>query len=400
MSLRRNFWWQGLGQLGSRSLGLVFYLLLPRLVTLEVYGQFSFALSLALMVLQPTLELGLDWVITKWVSRGDPAVVQQAVIIRGGIAILCLLLLPLLTLFGPSLAVLTMLYSYLVLISAQRIGFAIQRGKEEMQLEGIANVAQKGLAIASLVLLASTPLPPLWLAPLALLISTALVTVGVWAVMAAKVFPLLWQPVNLSGLQATAKEGLMLGGVSLLGMIYFRVDSVMLGLLASNTEVGRYNLAYRLIEGAILIPSVVMAATFPSLAKGYQFRQLFRKIFLGLGGMGLLFTGVVVALAPLLLTLAYGEELQSQTQILRWLALTLLPIYWGHLATQGLVALDRQRHYFRLTIGAVFLNVGLNWWLIPLQGAEGAAIATLITEVLMTISCFAAIWWIMSRKPV
>jgi len=400
MTLLKNFWWQGLGQLGSRALGLLFYLLLPRLVSLEVYGQFSFALSLALMVLQPTLELGLDWVITKWVSRGDGSVVQQAVIIRVAIAILCLLLLPLLTLFGPSLAVLTMLYGYLVLISAQRIGFAIQRGKEEMQIEGIASITQKGLAIASLVFLASTPLPPLWLAPLALLTSTALVTLGVWGVMAAKVVPLLWHPVNFRGLQATAKEGLMLGGVSLLGMIYFRVDSVMLGVLASDTEVGRYNLAYRLIEGAILVPSVVMAATFPSLAKGHQFRKLFRKIFLGLGGMGLLFTAIVVVLAPLLLLLAYGEELQSQTQVLRWLALTLLPIYWGHLATQGLVALDRQRHYLRLTIGAVLLNVGLNWWLIPLEGAEGAAIATVITEVVMTISAFAAIWWIMSRKPV
>lgn len=400
MALLKNFWWQGFGQLGSRALGLLFYLLLPRLVSLEVYGQFSFALSLALMVLQPTLELGLDWVITKWVSRGDGSVVQQAVIIRVVIALLCLLLLPLLTLFGPSLAVLTMLYGYLVLISAQRIGFAIQRGKEEMQIEGIASIAQKGLAIASLVFLSSTPLPPLWFAPLALLISTALVTIGVWSVMAAKVLPLLWQPINFSGLQATAKEGLMLGGVSLLGMIYFRVDSVMLGLLASDTEVGRYNLAYRLIEGAILVPSVVMAATFPTLAKGHQFRKLFRKIFLGLGGMGLLFTVIVVVLAPLLLVLAYGEELQSQTQVLRWLALTLLPIYWGHLATQGLVALDRQRHYLRLTLGAVLLNVGLNWWLIPLEGAEGAAIATVITEVLMTISAFAGIWWVMSRKPI
>ncbi len=391
MSLLRNFWWQGLGQLGSKGLGLLFYLLLPRLVSLEVYGQFSFALSLALMVLQPLLELGLDWVITKWVSRGEGAVVQQAVIIRGGIAFLCLVLLPLLTLFGPSLAVLVMLYGYLVLISAQRIGFAIQRGREEMQLEGIANIAQKGLAIAALVWFAPLNFPPLWLGPLALLSSTALVTLGVWVVMATEIWPLLWRPVNVQGLRATAQEGVMLGGVSLLGMIYFRVDSVMLGLLAGDLEVGRYNLAYRLIEGAILIPSVVMAATFPSLAKGHQFPKLFRQIFLGLGGMGVLLTVAVVALAPLLLGLAYGHELQSQTQILRWLALSLLPIYWGHLATQGLVALDRQRYYLGLTLGAVCLNVGLNRWLIPLDGAEGAAIATLITEIIMTLSCFAGI---------
>jgi O-antigen/teichoic acid export membrane protein len=56
--------------------------------------------------------------------------------------------------------------------------------------------------------------------------------------------------------------------------------------------------------------------------------------------------------------------------------------------TQSLVALDHNRIYLAITAFAVLLNVMLNYWLIPEYGAEGAAIATVITEALIPLSCF------------
>lgn len=398
MNLSKNFFWQAIGQGGGKGLGLLFYLLLPRFVGIEVYGQFSFALSLALMVLQPILELGLDLVITKWVSRDRDEVIQQALIVRIITAILCLAILPILAHLGAPLSLLIMLYAYLVLISAQRICFAIQRGREQMRLEGIATFLQKGLAIVGLVVFHFINLSPLWIAPSALVTSTAIVTFYVVYLTQIQITKTLWKPIDIHGLQAVAQEGFLLGGVSLFGMIYFRVDSVMLGLLVSDVEVGQYNLAYKIIEGAIFLPSLIMAVTFPGLSKSAKFQALFKKLFLILGVSGFIFGAFIFGFAPNLMSIAYGSEFQAQAPILRLLALTLFPVYWGHLATQALVALDRQKLYLFLTILAVITNVGLNLWLIPLRGARGAAISTLVTEILITLCCFCSIWYIQQKS--
>jgi O-antigen/teichoic acid export membrane protein len=391
MRIGQNFLWQLLGQGGAKGFGLLFYLLLPRLLGLELYGQFSFALSLALMVWQPLLELGLDLVITKWVSRERPQVIQQALILRGSMALLGLLLLPVLIFAGGDRAMLLLLYAYLVCISGQRVSFAIRRGQENMRLEGIVSAVQKMLAIALLFGFHSLSLALPLIAPMALLVSQMIATVWVAIVTWQDLCPARPFSVNFSGLRQTAKEGILLGGVGLLGMLYFRVDSVMLGALVGELEVGKYNLAYRLIEGAIFLPSVIMMVGFPRLAQTQQFKVTFWRLFAVLSVTGIGVTFLLVAIAPRLIPLIYGSTFQETVPLLQVLAFTLLPIYLGHLATQGLVALDRQKLYLFFTLLAVLVNVSLNAWLIPPQGAMGAAIATCITETLMMAACFGGI---------
>lgn len=391
MRVGQNLLWQLLGQGGAKGFGLLFYLLLPRFLGLELYGQFSLALSLALMVWQPLLELGLDLVITKWVSRECPQVIQQAVILRGSMALLGLLLLPVLMLAGGDRAILLLLYAYLVCISGQRVSFAMRRGQENMRLEGVVSAVQKLLAIALLFCFNSLPLARSLIAPMALLISQVMATIWV-AIATWSDLCRAWHfPVNFSGLRQTAKEGILLGGVGLLGMLYFRVDSVMLGALVGELEVGKYNLAYRLIEGAIFLPSVIMMVGFPRLAQPQHFNVTFWRLFARLSVTGIGVTLLFVAIAPRLIPLIYGSTFQEIVPLLQVLTLTLLPIYLGHLATQGLVALDRQKLYLFLTLFAVLVNVSLNAWLIPQQGAMGAAIATCITETLMMVACFSGI---------
>lgn len=392
MRLSRNFIWQFLGQGIAKGLGLLFYLLLPRWMGLELYGQFAFALALGLMILQPLLELGLDLVVTKGVSRDRAPIIQDALIIRVIMVGFCLVLLPGLALLGTPLSLLFNLYIYLVLLSFQRLCFAIQRGYERMRLEAIAQALQKGLALLFLVGLLQASFPPLWLGPIALITSTAIATIitGIFTWRDLRIA--CNQPLNLPQIKATATEGLLLSGVVLLGMIYFRIDTVMLGMMQGDAAVGLYNVAYKLLEGTILLPSVLMTVSFPRLAQPEQFHTMFKKLLALLGSSGLVACGGLALVAPLLISMLYGDTFMSAIPLLQLLSLTLIPIYLGHLATQSLVALDRQRLYLLLTLAAVGVNVVINGVLIPRWGASGAAIATLITESLMMLGCFAGVW--------
>src|SRR4030043_661398 len=82
MKAAKNLRWQFFGQgIGKVSIFL-FYLLLPLSIGLKEYGKVSFALALSFIIVQPLVEMGLDIIIAKWVSRGKVDVVKKAFIIR------------------------------------------------------------------------------------------------------------------------------------------------------------------------------------------------------------------------------------------------------------------------------------------------------------------------------
>ena len=162
----------------------------------------------------------------------------------------------------------------------------------------------------------------------------------------------------------------------------------MLGLLSSKTEVGLYSVAFNLMEGTFFIPSIVMAAIFPGLSQTKQFLNYFRKGLLLLSLTGIAVGGAVFLFAEIIIQMFFAQEFQGSGEVLKILALAIPIIFWGYLMTQSLVALDHNRIYLGITAFAVLLNVLLNYWLIPEYGAEGAAIATVITEPLIPMSCF------------
>ena len=52
---------------------------------------------------------------------------------------------------------------------------------------------------------------------------------------------------------------------------------------------------------------------------------------------------------------------------------------------QATLAINREIFYAKITCVAAFANIGLNFYLIPVMGAKGAAIGTIITEGLVMI---------------
>ena len=50
----------------------------------------------------------------------------------------------------------------------------------------------------------------------------------------------------------------------ILGIVHFRIDTVLLSILKPLADVGVYSVAYRFIEQVLYIPSFFVAASFPS----------------------------------------------------------------------------------------------------------------------------------------
>ena len=82
----------------------------------------------------------------------------------------------------------------------------------------------------------------------------------------------------------------------------------------------------------------------------------------------------------------YGPGLGRVVVLVRALAPAIVAVFLGYLFTQALVVLDLQRRYLAIAIAGLAVNVACNLALIPFLEGVGAAIATVVTEVLVTVA--------------
>jgi len=191
-------------------------------------------------------------------------------------------------------------------------------------------------------------------------------------------------------------NGLPLVLFGLLGYVFFTTDKIILAHLRSIEEVGYYSLASRILSVLFVIPSLFNTALYPYLAKKIgekeerKVRFLFKNIILGSIISGLLVSVVVFLLAPIVIPIFFGSKYNPSIKILQafvWIIIFVFPTVF---LDYFLISNHRQWLDFWITIIPAFLNVILNFILIPLYGVYGAVYSSLLAQALNFILTFIA----------
>jgi O-antigen/teichoic acid export membrane protein len=181
------------------------------------------------------------------------------------------------------------------------------------------------------------------------------------------------------------RDGLPLGAVIVLGLLHFKVDSILLSLMRSPEEVGTYTVAYRFLEQSLVLPGVFMAAVFPLLALALRTgnaEDVIRKAFSFLLLVAVpLAVGLVVLAGPLVALVA-GDGFEDSVVPLRILAPALVVAFVNVVFASVLIALNRQRALILVSLAGLTLNVLVNLWAIPRFGYNGAAVTTVVSETI------------------
>lgn len=175
---------------------------------------------------------------------------------------------------------------------------------------------------------------------------------------------------------------LWLSGI--VSVIYLKIDIVMLGSIAGTEQAGIYAAASRLSELWYVFPATLAARYYPDMIRAHQ--QGWTPYYLKLRRFALLFFSMAFAiavtmslLAPWLISLLFGEAFASAVDVLRIHIWAGCFIFVRYLISQHLLITEQEPlSLLSHAIGAA-LNVGLNFWLIPIMGITGAAWATLIS---------------------
>jgi O-antigen/teichoic acid export membrane protein len=184
------------------------------------------------------------------------------------------------------------------------------------------------------------------------------------------------------------RDVLPLGAGVLISALYFRCDVYFIQQWHGFQPVGGYNAAFRLVEALRLLPAAVLAVTFPMLVTASD-TQLVRRIGVVLTMVGIVFAIVCALGGSVIMPLIYGDTYAYAAPAFSILALALPLFFLNYALTHQVIGWDGQIAYLLIATLALITNVAANLILVPTQGINGAAIATVLTEVVVTGGCLA-----------
>jgi len=197
-------------------------------------------------------------------------------------------------------------------------------------------------------------------------------------------------------LQGFLKESLPMGIVAVLAAMHFKIDTILLSILKPAFDVGIYSAAYRVFESLMIIPGVFSGLIFPRLAELYSqdqklFCRLLQKSFNSLALMVFPVVIIFYFLAPQVIQIVAGDEFATSVAPLRILLFSLFGIYFIGILNYALIAAKKQVFLIYVWLFISTMNIFLNLGLISRYSYRGAALSTLITEVLAFLALLFAL---------
>ena len=171
--------------------------------------------------------------------------------------------------------------------------------------------------------------------------------------------------------------------------IYGQMDRVMIKHFIGEREVGLYSAAIMICTYWQLVPTAIINSVRPVImeAKAQGDEKLYKhrlsQLYISLTWLGIAVSVVISILAKYIMLIAYGKEYLEASSAL------VIAIWFTTFSTLGvargnwLVCENKNKYAKWFVLLGAIVNLILNAILIPIMGIEGAAIATLITQIVV-----------------
>ena len=384
---------KGAADVAGKAVTLVITVLAARTLNADAFGVMALAMATG-WLLGVATDAGLSMHLARETARRSGQARQllvEVLRLRAGLAYLAATMI---AFFTPRMVPPNWKMQFALIVLAQMTGAVIEttahyfRGIGRSEIESAIHAAYRlsTLVLAVIVLLWWPRLDFLGAAMLAPALIALAVSFGIaWRLSAigdqgSRVGASVLTPASF------VRDVMPLGLGVLLSALYFRIDVYFIERWQGLEAVGGYNAVFRLVEALRLLPAAVMAVTFPMLVQAADTR-LVRRI-----GGSLAVAGVLLALAcslgsSLIVPLVYGTPYLYTAPTFAILSLALPLFFLNYALTHQVIGWDGQRAYLLIAALALIANVAANFALVPSQGMIGAAIATLVTEVVVTAGC-------------
>ena len=192
---------------------------------------------------------------------------------------------------------------------------------------------------------------------------------------------------------------------SVIFIVMGQIDSLMIGFFKVASDVGVYNSALPTVETMVIIPVSMMALFLPVISElhsrqklkeiGEMYKQVVKWILIGCLPLLVAFTLLSAQILGILFGDIYvkGAVALSILSVGYFVSGVLYPSY-------DIINLHKKtRYHIYISVFAMSLNVILNYFLIPVYGIIGAAIATSITYTILALAMTATAYKLSRLSP-
>jgi len=170
--------------------------------------------------------------------------------------------------------------------------------------------------------------------------------------------------------------------------LYFRVTVVIMSLGSTGLQTGYFSTSFQVVAVMIALPSLLVGSAFPILSRAAnedppRLRAATRRVFELSVIAGAWLTLCTVVGSNFIVRVLGGAEALPAAPVLRIQAIAILATFVTVACGTVLVSLRLYREVLLINFLALLVAVGLSLVLIPAGGAEGAAAAAVVAELLL-----------------
>lgn len=170
-------------------------------------------------------------------------------------------------------------------------------------------------------------------------------------------------------------------------VVYLKGDAIILSIFKSQSEVGIYGAAYRVIDILAQTAMMIMGVIMPLLAYNWsrnmkeEFKKYYQQAFDAIMLMAVPIMFGLVMLADKIMIFVAGSEFADAGRPLQILAIAVFGVYLGAVFGHTAVAINRQKQTLWIYISDAVLTLIGYLYFIPRFGMYGAAWMTVFSEL-------------------
>lgn len=393
-SIFKNTSWLTISQVITSICAFLWTIIIARYLGVSDYGIVSFAISFTSLV-GIVMDLGMSTYITREIAKNRNSVnkyFNNIFIFKLILAIILFFISGLiLYLLGyPQWTILITLLFTIELIFMSMTVFlnGVFQAFEEVKYQAIGSILNSGLLLIGILITLGFDL-----GVVAIALSYTLSYFIYFSYILLKYIQTFSFPkfeIDVKFIKRVLIESIPFGLTNFFYTIYFSIDIVMLSYISGDYATGLYKSAYNIITVFTTFFVVYQAVIFPVMSKFFKESQNLIKISYELSIKYLLLiiipiSAIIFFYARPIVDLIYSNQYSlasTPVQILIW---TVLFLFINGAASVLLNAINQEKTVTKIYIIAALFNVCLNLILIPVYSYDGAAIATVISEILITI---------------
>lgn len=399
-AIAHNTFIQIIGKAISVFLGLIAIGMMTRYLGQEKFGWYITAVTF-LQFACILIDFGLIPVTAQMLSEPEhdkTRLFKNLLSYRFFTATACLTIAPLIAMFFPypaevKIAIAFSTISFLA-VAMNQIFTGFYQTKLKMRVQVIGELVGRVVLVAGLYLLIKNNSSFL-LIMAALVVSAASYTAVMW--ISASRETNVGFGFDFAIWRAITKKMWPIALAIIFNVIYLKGDIILLSLFRSQTEVGLYGAAYRVIDIYAQLAMMMMGIMLPLLAGNWsrglkdEFKKYYQQSFDAIMLMAVPMLIGTLMLAENIMRLVAGQNFAVAGRPLQILSLAVFGVYMGAIFGHAAVAINRQKQILWIFISDAIITLIGYLIFIPKFGMLGAAWMTVFSELYAGLLLFASV---------